>query len=136
MKATSSSASATSGNATIFRLANVGMIDVAIPIAGRMMMYTSGCPNSQKRCCHNSASPPCATSKKWKPTLRWSSRNTRSAVSEGSAKMSEKDTASIAKTNSGMRLKDIPGARSLKLVTIRLIAPAVDDMLLKIRPSA
>ena len=38
MNATSSSASATSGNATIRRRMNVGMIDVAIPNAGRMMM--------------------------------------------------------------------------------------------------
>jgi hypothetical protein len=38
MNATSSSAIATSGNATIRRRANVGMIDVAIPNAGRMMM--------------------------------------------------------------------------------------------------
>ena len=42
MNATRSSARATSGNAIIFRFANVGMIDVAMPIAGRMMMYTSG----------------------------------------------------------------------------------------------
>ena len=34
MNATSSSASATSGNATILRCENVGMIDVAIPKAG------------------------------------------------------------------------------------------------------
>ena len=38
MNATSSSAIATSGNATIRRRANVGMIDVAIPNAGRTMM--------------------------------------------------------------------------------------------------
>ncbi len=38
MNATSSSASATSGNATIRRRANVGMIEVAIPNAGRTMM--------------------------------------------------------------------------------------------------
>ena len=38
MKATSSSASATSGKATIRRRAKVGMIDVAIPNAGRTMM--------------------------------------------------------------------------------------------------
>src|ERR687886_1238233 len=37
MKATSSSASATSGNASIFRFEKVGMIDVAIPKAGRTM---------------------------------------------------------------------------------------------------
>ena len=38
MKATRISASATSGKATIRRRANVGMIEVAIPNAGRMMM--------------------------------------------------------------------------------------------------
>jgi hypothetical protein len=38
MKATSSSATATSGNATIRRPQNGGMIEVAIPNAGRMMM--------------------------------------------------------------------------------------------------
>ena len=38
MKATRSSASATSGNAIILRRAKVGMIDVAIPKAGRTMM--------------------------------------------------------------------------------------------------
>ena len=37
-KATISSASATSGNSTILRCVNVGMIAVAIPNAGRMMM--------------------------------------------------------------------------------------------------
>ena len=38
MNATSSSAIATSGNATIRRRAKVGMIDVAIPNAGSTMM--------------------------------------------------------------------------------------------------
>jgi len=38
MKATSSSASATRGKATILRLAKVGMIEVAIPKAGKTMM--------------------------------------------------------------------------------------------------
>jgi len=38
MNATSTSASATSAKATILRPVNVGMIAVAIPKAGRMMM--------------------------------------------------------------------------------------------------
>ena len=38
MKATRISASATSGKATIRRRTKVGMIEVAIPNAGRMMM--------------------------------------------------------------------------------------------------
>ena len=52
--ATRISASATSGKNTIRRCTNVGMIDVAIPNAGRMMMYTSGCPKIQNRFCHSS----------------------------------------------------------------------------------
>ena len=60
----------------------------------------------------------------------------QSAVNAGSAKTSESDAASIAKQKSGMRFHDMPGARSLKIVTIRLSAPSVDAMPLKISPSA
>jgi hypothetical protein len=70
MNATSSSASATSGNASILRPENVGMIEVAIPKAGRTMMYTSGWPKNQNRCCQRIGEPPLATSKKCKPALR------------------------------------------------------------------
>src|SRR5213594_3206659 len=31
---------------------NTGRISDAIPMAGRMRMYTSGCPKYQNRCCH------------------------------------------------------------------------------------
>ena len=75
-------------------------------------------------------------SKKWKPSFRCSSRKTRSAVNDGSAKISEKETARMAKTKSGMRLNDMPGERSLKMVTMKFSAPAVVEMLLKIKPSA
>src|ERR671930_1340389 len=89
MKATSSSAIATSGNATIRCFAKVGMIDVAIPKAGRTMMYTSGWPKNQNRCCQSSDEPPWATSKKWNPRRWWSSQKAQSTVSGGSAKISE-----------------------------------------------
>src|ERR671937_871114 len=97
MKATKSSASATSGKASIRRFENVGMIDVAIPKAGRTMMYTSGWPKNQNRCCQSSDEPPWATSKKWNPRRRCSSRKTQSTVSDGNAKISESDTARMAK---------------------------------------
>ena len=51
-------------------LENVGRISDTMPIAGRMRMYTSGCPNTQKRCCHRTGSPPLATLKKFIPKLR------------------------------------------------------------------
>ena len=56
-----------------FRL-NVGMISETTPIAGKIRMYTSGCPNSQNRCCHRMGSPPAAVLKKL-------ASNCRSAVS-------------------------------------------------------
>jgi hypothetical protein len=49
---------------------NVGRTSDTMPMAGRIMMYTSGCPNTQKRCCHRSGSPPLAGSKKTAPKTR------------------------------------------------------------------
>ena len=57
-------------------------------------------------------------------------------MSGGRAKINDSDTASSANTKSGMRLKDIPGARFLKIVTMKFSAPAVVDIPLKINPSA
>jgi hypothetical protein len=130
-KTTSSSAIATSGNACIRRCVNAGMISVAIPKAGTMRMYTSGCPKNQKRCCQRSADPPCAASKKWVPTLRSRKRKMVSAESTGSAKSSPKDAASIAKQKSGNRFSDIPGAREVRIVTMNCPAVRVVEMLLK-----
>ena len=48
-------------------------------------------------------------------------------MSAGSAKTSANDVARIAQQKSGMRLSDMPGARSLKIVTMKLIAAAVVD---------
>jgi hypothetical protein len=41
----------------------------------------------------------------------------------------------MANANSGIRLSDIPGARSLKIVTMKLIAVAEVAMPVKISPS-
>jgi hypothetical protein len=136
MNATNSSASATSGNASIFRFANVGMIEVAIPNAGNTMMYTSGCPKNQNRCCHKSGSPPWAGLKNWKPSLRESSTMTRSRVRDGRAKISASETASIAKQKRGIRFSDMPGARSLKMVVMKLIDAIVLETPFRISPSA
>ena len=57
-------------------------------------------------------------------------------MSGGSAKTRAKDTARKAKQKSGIRLSDIPGARRLKIVTMKLIAAAVVETALKISPRA
>ena len=60
----------------------------------------------------------------------------QSTVSAGSAKISDRAAASIAKQKSGMRFHDMPGASSLKIVTMMLSAPTVDEKPLKINASA
>ena len=102
------------------------MIDVAIPNAGRMMMYTSGWPKIQNRFCHSSASPPPRGIVEVEAELPVELQEDAAAtVSGGSANTSANATARNAKQNSGIRLSDIPGARSLKIVTMKLIAAAV-----------
>ena len=49
-------------------------------------------------------------------------------VTAGTAKMTMKAIDRIDHTNIGMRLTVIPGARSLKVVTMKLTAPTVVEM--------
>ncbi len=60
--------------------------------------------------------------------MRSSSSMMFAVDSAGSAKISEKDVARMAHTKSGIRLSDMPGARSLKIVTMKFVAPAVDEI--------
>ncbi len=48
-----------------------------------------------------------------------------SRFSAGNAKITMKPVATIAQTNNGTRFSDMPGARSLSAVTMKLIEPAV-----------
>ena len=57
-------------------------------------------------------------------------------MSGGSAKSSANATARIAKQKSGIRFSDMPGARSLKIVVMKLIAAAVEARPFRISPSA
>ncbi len=58
-----------------------------MPKPGSTMMYTSGCPKNQKRCCHNSAEPPPAGSKKCVPKWRSVSSIVTAPAMTGIAKM-------------------------------------------------
>ena len=54
----------------------------------------------------------------------------------GSEKASRNCTTSPIQTNTGVRNRDMPGARMLMIVTARLTAPAVDAMPVIRSPSA
>src|SRR5882757_3485306 len=107
-----------SGYPTMPRRAPVSMMVLAMPTAGKKMMYTSGCPKNQKRCCHRRASPPSAGLKKCVPTSRSAISMLEHTTIEGMAKIMQKEVTSIAQTNIGMRCSDMPGALNLKTVTM------------------
>ena len=70
----------------IIFLPATGMTSEKTPNAGRMRMWTSGCPKNQNRCCHSSADPPSFGSKNAVPKWRSSSSIVTVAASDESAR--------------------------------------------------
>ena len=114
---------------------NTGRISDTMPMAGRMRMYTSGWPNSQNRCCHSSGSPPAAGLKKFDPKSRSNISRNRATVMTGMANSIRNCDTSVIHMKIGMRNRSMPGARMLRMVTMRLAAPAVDAMPRICRPN-
>ena len=74
-------------------------------------------------CCQSSASPPSAGLNQWVLTARSAaSCNVLAVATAGIANTIMNDTTSCAHTKSGMRLSDMPGARSLNAVTMMFTA--------------
>src|SRR2546423_15200413 len=88
------------------------------PIAGKIAMYTSGCPKNQNKCCHSRGEPPlCPAScpftvtsgtKKLVPALR--SNNSRMPADSNTPNASKPKIAVMnhAQHVSGMRINDKP----------------------------
>ena len=59
-----------------------------MPIAGKIRMYTSGCPNNQNRCCHSTGSPPAAALKKFvsesRSNISWNSATVMTGIAKTS----------------------------------------------------
>src|SRR6185437_6085836 len=72
-------------------------------------------------------SPPPAASKKWVWKLRSVSSMVIAPASTGSDSSSRKAVTSTAQTNSGILCSVMPGARMLKMVVMKLMAPRIDD---------
>ena len=90
-------------------------------------MYTSGCPKNQKRCWYRTGSPPPAASKKVVPKLRSVSSIVMADAKTGKDRSSRKAVTRIDQTNSGILCSVMPGARMLKMVVMKLIAPRIDE---------
>ena len=104
-----------------------------MPKNGSAMMYTSGWPKNQKRCCHSSA-PPLAASKTWAPNLRSASRANRAAARTGKASSTRTLVSSTFQTKIGMRNIVMPGARMQMIVVTKLTAPRMVPKPEKARP--
>ncbi len=71
-------------------------------------------------------SPPPDASKKWVPKLRSVSSMVIAPASTGRASRSRNTVTRIDHTNSGIRCRVMPGARMLKMVVMKLIAPRIE----------
>ena len=89
-------------------------------------MYTSGWPNSQNRCCHRIGSPPAAVLKKLAPNCRSAVSSISATVIIGKANTSRILVTSVIHTNTGILIKDMPGARIFMIVTTKL-KPAANE---------
>src|SRR5216683_1647827 len=103
------------------------------PIAGKIAMYTSGCPKNQNRCCHRRGEPPlCPVSwpltvtngtKKLVPRFRSISSRIPAESSTPNASNPRIAVINQAHTVSGMRIMVMPLARISSVVVIKFSAP-------------
>ena len=121
---------------TMGRPANTGISVEIIPAAGRKMMYTSGWPNSQKRCCHNTGSPPPAIWKNGMPTARSSSNNTLPKISGGKPTTIISAMARMYHANSGILCSAMPWVRVRKIDTTSSTPAESADISTKVMPSS
>src|SRR5919205_257625 len=105
----------------------VEMMWLIMPKPGRIRMYTSGWPKNQNRCWYRTGSPPPAGSKKWVWKLRSVSSIVMAPASTGSDSSSRKAVTSTDQAKSGILCMVMPGARMLKIVVMKLIAPRMDE---------
>ena len=90
-------------------------------------MYTSGWPKNQNRCWNSTGSPPPSAEKKVVPKLRSVSSMVMAPASTGSDNKSRNTVTRIDQTNSGILCRVMPGARMLKIVVMKLMAPRIDE---------
>ncbi len=93
-----------------------------MPKNGNAMMYTSGCPKNQNRCCHR-IGPPTAESKMCAPSSRSASSESSAPPRIGNAISTSRLVTSVFHTKIGIRNMVIPGARMQMIVVMKLTAP-------------
>src|SRR5699024_1858527 len=109
------------GYPKILFFANVGMMSENNPNAGIARIYTSGCPNTQNKCCQYTESPS-GPLKNLEPNNL--SNIKRYSPIDRTAKAIKiiNDVIKLAQEKSGIFINVIPGARCLMMVTIKFNA--------------
>ena len=100
---------------------NTGTTSEKIPKAGKTTMYTSGCPNSQKRFTNCMGIPPCPNVKNDEPNSRSNRVSSKAIVKGGKAKIIKAPVTKTVQTNIGIRIKVMPGARIRNIVVMKLM---------------
>src|ERR1700751_6160658 len=98
-----------------------------MPKPGTIRMYTSGWPKNQNRCWNSTGSPPQSAAKKVVPKLRSVSSIVMAPASTGMASSNKNTVTRIDHTNSGILCSVMPGARMLKIVVMKLMAPRIEE---------
>ena len=94
-------------------------------------MYTSGWPKNQNTCWNSTGSPPPAALKKLVPKNLSVSSMVTAPASTGMDAISRNAVINHVQTNSGRRMKVMPGARMLKMVAIMFMEPMTEDSPMK-----
>ena len=110
------------------------MISDTTPKNGRAMMYTSGWPKNQKRCCHRMA-PPFSGLKMWPPKRRSRPSAKSAEASGGNAIMIRMPVMSVFQVKIGMRHIVMPGARIVRIVVMKLTPPMIVPKPWRTRPN-
>src|SRR3954467_11042559 len=106
---------------------NVETMWLTMPKPGKIRMYTSGWPKNQNRCWNSTGSTPPSAEKSVVPKLRSVSSMVIAPASTGSASSSRNTVTRIDHTNSGILCSVMPGARMLKIVVMKLMAPRIEE---------
>ncbi len=106
-----------------FRL-NTGMTSEMMPKNGNAMMYTSGCPKNQNRCCQR-IDPALAELKTWAPSCRSAPSASSAAARIGNAITTSRDVISAFQLKIGIRNMVMPGARIVMIVVMKFTAPRI-----------
>lgn len=98
-----------------------------IPKAGRIRIYTSGCPKNQNKCWYKTGSPPPAGSKNEVFRFRSVKSIVIAPANTGKDNKSSRAVINTAHTKRGIRSIVIPVDRILITVVIKLTAPKIDE---------